>query len=86
MPRVLRPGTSHCNRKSPIIAKLSNGEYVITAEDVRNFGGGDSAAGVDAIEQLLSNQRAENETLVAKYKGIVQQAIGAAGGVNVSRN
>ena len=29
-----------------ITAKLSNGEYVITAEDVRNFGGGDSAAGV----------------------------------------
>jgi hypothetical protein len=38
-----------------------------------------------AIEQLLSEQRAKNKTLVSKYKGIVQQAIAAAGGRNVSR-
>ena len=61
---VVGPGTGTSDSVPALVngqrpAALSDGEFVITADDVQNtFGGGDRDRGVQNIEQLIGNARA----------------------------
>lgn len=62
---VRGPGTG---RSDSINAKLSNGEYVLTAEDVALLGDGSSDAGAKRLDQFRTNLRMHKGGALAKGK------------------
>ena len=53
-----------------IDAKLSDGEFVMTAKAVENFGGGDRMAGAKRMYQMMNQLDPESETVQESVIGV----------------